>query len=44
MVSEDEDLVFATFHVVAPSLKSFNDSQELLIMSLVLSLCRNHLS
>ncbi len=27
MVSKDEDLVFAAFQVVAPSLKSFNNSQ-----------------
>ncbi len=44
MVSKDEDLVFAIFQVVAPSLKGFNNSQELLIVSLVPSLNRDHLS
>ncbi len=44
MVSKDEDLIFATFQVVAPSLKGFNDSQELLIVSLVPSLSEDHLS
>ncbi len=44
VVSEDEDLVFTTFQVVAPSLKGFNDGQELLIVSLVSSLSRDHLS
>lgn len=43
VVSEDEDLIFAAFQVVAPSLKEFNDSQKLLIVSLVSSFCRNHL-
>ncbi len=28
VVSEDEDLVFAAFQVVTPSLKGFNNSQE----------------
>ncbi len=44
MVSKDENLVFAAFQVVAPSLKGFNDSQELLIVSFVLSLSGDHLS
>ncbi len=43
MVSKDKDLVFAAFQVVAPSLKGFNDSQELLIVSLVSSLSEDHL-
>ena len=43
-VNENEDLVFAAFHVLAPSFEGFNDSQELLIMSLVPSLCKNYLS
>ncbi len=43
MVSKDEDLVFTAFQVVAPSFKGFNNSQELLIISLVLSLSKDHL-
>ncbi len=43
MVSKDEDLVFAVFQVVAPSLKGFNDSQELLIVGFVPSLSGDHL-
>ncbi len=43
MVSKDNDFVFAAFQVVAPSLKSFNNGQELLIVSLVPSLSENHL-
>ncbi len=44
MVSKDEDLIFVALQVVAPSLKGFNDSQELLIVSLVPSLSGDHLS
>ncbi len=44
MVSKDEDLVFIAFQVVTLSLKGFNDSQELLIVSLISSLSREHLS
>lgn len=43
-VSENKDLVLAAFHVVAPSLEDFNNSQELLIVSLEPSLRGNHLS
>ncbi len=43
IVSKDKDLVFAAFKVVAPSLKGFNDSQELLIVSLVPSLSGKYL-
>ncbi len=43
MVSKDKDLIFVAFQVVALSLKSFNDSQELLILSLVPSLSGDHL-
>ncbi len=43
IVNTDEDLVFAVFQVVAPSLKDFNDSQELLIMGFVPSLSGDHL-
>ena len=38
VVSRDKDLVFAVFEVVATSFKSFNNSQELLIVSLIPSL------
>ncbi len=44
MVSKNEDLVFAAFQVAVPSLKGFNNRQELLIMSLVPSLNGDHLS
>ncbi len=44
MVSKDEDLVFVAFQVVVSSLKSFNNSQELLIMGFVPSLSGDHLS
>ncbi len=44
MVSKDEEFVFAAFQVVAPSLKSFNNSQKLLIIGFVLSLSGDHLS
>ncbi len=44
MVSKDEDLIFAALQVVAPSLKGFNDSQELLIVGFVPSLSGDHLS
>ncbi len=43
IVSQDEDLVFAAFQVVAPSLKGFNDSQKLLIVGSVPSLSGDHL-
>ena len=42
MVNKDKDLVFAAFLVIGPSLKSFNNSQQLLIMSLVPSLSEEH--
>ena len=35
MVSKDKDLVFATFQVVAPNLKGFNNSQKFWILGLV---------
>ncbi len=44
VVSEDKDLVFAAFQVVAPSLKGFNNSQEHLVMSFVPSLSENNFS
>ncbi len=43
MVSKDKDLEFAAFQVVAPSLKGFNNSQELLIVGFVPSLSKDYL-
>ncbi len=43
IVSKDKNLVFAAFQVVVPSLKGFNNSQELLIVSLVSSFSEDHL-
>ncbi len=43
MVSKDEELIFAALQVVAPSLKTFNDRQELLIVSFVPSLSEDYL-
>ena len=42
MVNKNEDLIFATFQVMAPSLKSFNNNKKLLIVSLIPSLSENH--
>ena len=42
MISKDKNLVFAAFHVMTSSLKGFNNSQQLLIVSLVLSLSGDH--
>ncbi len=36
VVRKNEDLVFAAFWVVGPSLEGFNDSQELTVVSFVL--------
>ncbi len=44
MVSKAEDLIFTALQVVVPSLKNFNDSQELLIVGFVPSLCGDHFS
>ncbi len=44
MISKDEDLIFVALQVVAPSLKGFNNSQELLIVGFVPSLSKDHLS
>lgn len=42
VISEDEDLVFTAFQVVAPSLKDFNNSQKLLIVDLLPSFDRDY--
>ncbi len=44
MVTKDEDLVFTVFQVMVPSLKGFNDNQELLNVGFVPSLSKDHLS
>ncbi len=44
VVSEVDDLVCVAFQVVAPSLRGFNNSQELLVMGFVPSLSGDHLS
>lgn len=38
MVSKDENLVFAAFYIVVPSLKGFHNSQKLQIVSFIASL------
>lgn len=43
IVNQNKDLIFAIFQRVTPSLESFKNSQELLIMSLISNFCRNHL-
>ncbi len=42
MVIKDEYLVFVAFQVVVPSLKGFNNSQELLVVGFVSSLNRDY--
>ncbi len=44
VISEDKDLVFAVFQIVAPSFQGFNDSQELLVVGFVPSLSGDHFS
>ena len=44
VVCEDEHLVLATFQIVTPCLKGFDDSQKLAVVGLISSLCRNHFS
>ncbi len=36
--------MFAAFQIISPSLEGFNNSQQLPIVGLILSLCQNHLS
>ena len=42
VVPKDKDFVFKALQIVAPSLKGFNNSQELIIMSLVANLGGDH--
>ena len=38
VVHKDKKLIFVTLQIVAPSFKSFNNSQKLLVMSLIINL------
>ncbi len=42
IISKDKDLIFAALQLVAPSLKGFNNSQELLIVGFVPSLSEDY--
>lgn len=42
IIDEDNKLIFVVFQVVTLSLNSINNSQNLLIISFILSLCRNY--
>ena len=42
IVNKDKDLIIVVFQIIAPSLNDENDSQELLIISLILSLSGDH--
>lgn len=44
VVGKNKDLIFATLQIVAPSFKDFNNSPELLIVSLIPSLGGDHFS
>lgn len=44
VIREDKNLIFVTLKVVAPSLKGFNDSQEFLIVSLILDFNEDYFS
>lgn len=43
IVNKDEDFIFASLQVMTSSLKRFNNSQELLIVSFVSRFGKNHL-
>lgn len=43
IIGGDKNPKFATLHLITPSFKGFNNIQEFLVMSFVLSLCKNHL-
>lgn len=42
MVIKDENLIFIVFLVIAPSLKSLNNGQNFLIISLIINLSNDH--
>ncbi len=44
MVCKHENFMLAALPVVSSSLESFNDGQQLAVVGLIPSLCRNHLS
>lgn len=43
MICKNKNLIFAAFEVVASSLQDLNNGQELLIVSFIMSLSKNHL-
>lgn len=43
IINEDKNLVFAALQVVTPSLKSFNNSQKLLIVNFIVFVNKDHL-
>lgn len=44
IVSKNKNLIFVAFQVVTPSLKGFNNRQELSVMNFVPNLSKNHFS
>ena len=42
MVCKDENLMLTTFQIVTPRFESFDDSQKLTVVGLVLCFCWNH--
>ena len=42
MVHKDENLMLAVFQIMTPRLKGFDNSQKLIVVGFVSSLCRNH--
>lgn len=42
IVNKDEKLIFTTFQVVALSVKSFNNNQNLVIMGFIPSFCEDY--
>ena len=42
MVRKDENLMLATFQIVTPRLKGFDNGQKLAVVGLIPSLCRNY--
>ena len=42
MVRKNKNLMLAAFQIVTPCLKSFDDSQKLTVVGLILCFCRNH--
>ena len=42
VICKDENLMLATFQIVAPYLENLYNSQKFTVVGLILSLCRNH--